>query len=252
MKILLLGHKGYLGEHLNNHLVCDTLNDRNVYNNGIKYDYIINCMGKPNLEYCENNIETTNYSNSGVINDIIKYYPNSKIINFSSYYVYDDIGFCNEDSNTTKKYAYCRQKLESEVLNKNGVTFRVGKLFGHTNLDKQNKLTEFIIKNDNLVLDNTDFNPTDITQVLKLVEYELYHKNLKGVYNLSNDGYTNHLDYGKFINKLLGTNKTITESKDSIRKFDNYGKFLMSCDKIKKHIELEHWELALKKYIKTL
>ena len=30
------------------------------------------------------------------------------------------------------------------VLNKNGVTFRVGKLFGHTNLDKQNKL---ILKN---------------------------------------------------------------------------------------------------------
>lgn len=252
MKILLLGHKGYLGSFLLKNLDVDILNNKNVYDNGINYDYIINCIGKPDLEYCENNIESTNYSNAYLINDIVKFYPNSKVINFSSYYVYNDIGFCDENSNVTKKYNYCRQKLESELLNKNGVTFRVGKLFGHGDLDKQNKLTEFIIKNDKLILDTVLFNPTDVTQVLNVVKHELYHKNLNGIYNLSNDGYTSHLDYGKFINKLIGSNKTIIESKDGVRKFDNYGKFLMSCEKIKKHIELEHWELALKKYIKTL
>jgi dTDP-4-dehydrorhamnose reductase len=252
MKVLLLGHNGYLGSSLYSNLDVDILHNKNIYNDGNDYEYVINCIGKPDLEYCENNTETTNYSNAYVINDIIKYYPNSKIINFSSYYVYDDIGFCDENSNVTKKYAYCRQKLESESLNKNGVTFRVGKLFGHKDLDKQNKLTEFIIKNDELRLDTVEFNPTDVTQILNIVKHELFYKNLNGVYNLSNDGYTNHLDYGKLINDLMGSNKIIIKSDNNVRKFDNYGKFLMSCDKIKKYVKLEHWELALKKYIKKL
>ena len=55
MKVLLLGHNGYLGTHLLENIDVDILQERNVYNNGKKYDYVINCIGKPNLEYCEKN-----------------------------------------------------------------------------------------------------------------------------------------------------------------------------------------------------
>ena len=102
------------------------------------YDYIINCIGKPDLEYCENNVQETNYSNRDILLDIQKYYPKSKIINFSSYYVYDNEGLNNETSRVTYSYNYTRQKLEGEKLINNGVSFRIGKLFGYSQIDKQN------------------------------------------------------------------------------------------------------------------
>ena len=75
MKILLLGHKGYLGSYIKENLSVDILDGRKVYNNGKKYDYVINCIGKPNLEYCEKNHIETDYSNYKVIEDVIHHYP---------------------------------------------------------------------------------------------------------------------------------------------------------------------------------
>lgn len=249
--ILLLGEKGYLGSFLYKKLDTDILENRKLYNNGKQYQYIINCIGKPNLEYCEENKEETDYSNRDIINDIQKYYPNSKIINFSSYYVYNDKGLCNEDSNTTYKYNYTRQKLEGEQLVKNGVSFRVGKLFGN-NLGQQNKLTEHVINSNNVTLDEVYFNPTSVQQVLKVIEFELKNNNLQGIYNLSNDGVTTHYDYGVFINEILGTNKTINKVFKVNKTFDNYGYFTMSCDKLKNYISLNSWKDDLKYYIETL
>ena len=90
MNILLLGHNGYLGDYIKNNFDCDVLNTRDVHNNGKKYDYVLNCIGKPDVEFCEKNPEISRYSNCDVILDIKKHYPDSKIINFSSYYCYDD------------------------------------------------------------------------------------------------------------------------------------------------------------------
>ncbi len=252
MKILLLGNKGYLGSYISENLYVDFLEKREIYNNGKKYDYIINCIGKPNLEYCEKNPEETNYSNCDVIKDILLFYPNSKIINFSSYYVYDDFGYCTEESKTTKKYKYCEQKLIGENLIKNGVSFRIGKLFGHNNLLKQNKLTEYIIKNNDLTLDNVSFNPTSLSQVLEIIKFEINNNKLFGVYNLSNYGDTTHYDYGCYINELLGSNKKITQVPLIKRDFLNYGKFLMSTEKLNRIYNLTSWQIDLKNYIESL
>ena len=251
MKILLLGHKGYLGKYLNRYLVCDVLNSRGVYDNGVEYDYVINCIGKPNLEYCEENIEETHYTNCGVVSDILKHYPKSKIINFSSYYVYDDEGFCSEESKVTNKYQYCSQKLESESLVTNGVTFRVGKLFGDEDLS-QNKLTEYIIQNHTLTLDSVPFNPTSLKQVLNVVNHELTTHTLNGVYNLSNSGYVSHYEYGLFISKILGIKKRIRRINRQSRLFHNYGKFLMDTSKLNSMVELTPWEDDITDYLKNL
>lgn len=252
MKVLLLGHKGYLGSYLYENINTDILDTRGVYNNNKIYDYVINCVGKPNLEYCELNENETNYSNYGILEDVKRYYPKAKIINFSSYYVYDDEGFCDENSKVSQKYNYCKQKIKSEMLVDNGVSFRIGKLFGHKDINKQNKLTEFILKNQEVNLDEAQFNPTSINQVLKVVSYELQNNNLYGVYNLSNDGYTTHYDYGKYINELLGGDKKINKVYDIGKSFDNYGRFLMTCQKLKKYVKLTPWENDLKFYIKSL
>jgi dTDP-4-dehydrorhamnose reductase len=251
MKILLLGHKGYLGRYLNKHLVCNVLNGRGVCNNGVDYDYVINCIGKPNLEYCEDNIEESYYSNCGIVSDILKHYPKSKIINFSSYYVYDDEGFCTEESQVTNEYHYCSQKLESESLVTNGVTFRVGKLFGDEDLS-QNKLTEYIIQNHTLTLDNVLFNPTSLKQVLDIVNHELTTNSLNGVYNLSNSGYVSHYEYGCFISKILGKEKTLHRIERHNRVFHNYGKFLMDTSKLNSMVGLTPWEDDITDYLKNL
>jgi len=85
MKILLLGHKGYLGSFLAKNLKVDILDmpSRKLFSNGKRYDYVINCIGKPDLEYCETHIKETDYSNWLIIKDIKQFYPESKIINFS-------------------------------------------------------------------------------------------------------------------------------------------------------------------------
>lgn len=249
MNVLLLGEKGYLGSYLYDKLKVDTLNTREIYSNNKVYDYVINCIGKPNLEYCEIQKEETDYSNRDVIADIKKYYPNTKIINFSSYYVYDDEGFCNENSKVTYKYNYTRQKLEGEKLINNGISFRVGKLFGHPLINKQQKLTEFILNNQDLLLDDVYFNPTSLNQVLKVIEWELKNNKLYGIFNLSNDDIATHYDYGIFIDSILQTNKNITQINKLERQFDNYGKFLMSCNKIKQFIPLTSWKTDMIKYL---
>ena len=252
MNVLLLGHKGYVGSFLYENLDVDILEDRNVYYNGNKYNYIINCIGKADLEYCEKNILDTDYSNMNVILDIQKKYPNSKIINFSSYYVYDFESICDENSTVTYEYNYTRQKLFSEKYNQNGVTFRVGKIFGHEDILKQNKLTEHIIKNSELNLDSINFNPTSLEQILNVIKYDIENNALFGVYNLANDGFSNHYEYGVFINDILGSNKKINKVSNIGKTFHNYGKFTMSCDKLKKHIELAKWEDDMIKYLEKI
>ncbi len=252
MSVLLLGERGYLGSYIYENLNVDTLNTKEIYDNGKKYEYIINCIGKPNLEYCESNKQETDYSNRDIILDIQKYYPSSKIINFSSYYVYDNEGLSTETSPVSYLYNYTRQKLEAEALIQNGVSFRIGKLFGHHQLNKQDKLTEYIIKNDSILLDNMMFNPTSLDQVIDVIKYEIKNNIFFGIYNLANEGITTHYEYGMFINNTLKTNKNITKINKLNRVFHNYGRFTMDCSKIKNHITLNSWENDMIKYLKSL
>ena len=245
MKILILGHKGYLGSYLHQYINSDVLIDRDVYNNGQKYNYIINCIGKVSLEYCQSNPQQSYKSNVQVVKDIITNYPNTKIINFSSYYVYNDNGLCNESSKTTNKYIYNKHKLESEriVTEASGLTFRIGKLFGNNISSTFPKLTEYILKENTITLDDVTFNPTSVSQVLKAVTC---CKNLTGVYNLSNSGTCTHYEYGIAINRLLGNKKTINRINKMDRLFENYGKFAMCTKKISKYVNLTPWENDLK------
>lgn len=249
MKVLLLGERGYLGSYLRDRLDVDTLGSREVYDNGKQYDYVINCIGKPILEYCEVHKEETDYSNRDVLLDIQSCYPNSKIINFSSYYVYDSLSICTETSKVTSEYNYTRQKLEGEQIVKNGVSFRVGKFFGHPEILKQKKITEHILTHDNLILDNATFNPTSLEQVLKVIRWELTNNKLQGVFNLANEGTTTHYRYGSFINGVLGLNKHITRVEKLERQFTNYGCFTMSCNKIKQYVTLTDWRLDMIEYL---
>lgn len=250
MRILLLGHKGYLGSFL-----YEWLTYKNIYtehnSTSHDYDYVINCIGKPNLEFCQQNPDISKESNLNIVERIINDFPNSKVIHFSSYYVYDDEGFCHEGSRTTDKYFYTKHKLESEkiVIENGGVCFRLGKLFGHMDLTKQGKLTEYIIQSDEITLDKVKFNPTCLKQVLEVVRLQLQNNCLSGLYNLSNKGHTTHLEYGKHMNQILGHSKKIKAVNKLRRQFHNYGRFLMDTGKLEQLIELRPWEQDLEEYL---
>ena len=250
MSNLLLGERGYLGSYLCDNLECDILNSRKIHDNGKKYDFVINCIGKPDLEYCEAHNVETHYSNAGVIKDIKKFYPDSKIINFSSYYVYDDEGLCTEESNTTMQYNYCKQKLRGEILNFHGLNFRIGKLFGNPN-GNQNKLTEHIIYNDDLKIDTTIFNPTSAQIVLKVLRNEEFIRKQSGIFNLSNFGTVSHYEYAVYILYKLNLKKKLYKIEANPR-FSNYGRFAMSTEKIQKYCDLDPWQKDMDEYLSCI
>lgn len=248
---LVLGHRGYLGSYLSKNLLCDTLSARDIYDNGNKYKFVINCIGKPDLEYCESNPCITEYSNALVLEDIKINYPDSKIINFSSYYVYDFDGLCSEKSNVTEKYHYCKQNLLGEKINADGLNFRIGKLFGG-DLNGQNKLTEHIILNDELKIDTAIFNPTSLKCILEVIKNKQFINEEKGIFNLSNDGIVNHYDYATYIVNRLKLNKDLKKIKNQLPRFSNYGRFAMSIDKIKNHCKIKSWQQDLNEYLENV
>ena len=238
---LILGHGGYLGNYLANNLDGDILEKKTIYNNGFEYKFIINCIGKPDVEFCEQNDQISKYSNADIILDIKKYYPSSKIVNFSSYYVYNDKGFCNEESITTECTLYAKHKLLSEQYNSDGINFRLGKIFGNKNIAR-NKLFDLIIKSDEIFLDDVLFNPVStkfVCDILKKIDF--LEENI-GIYNLANDGVVSHFDYGKYIANYLNLSISINYRHNFEKPFCNHGSFLMSLDKIKKYVKVNHWK----------
>ena len=139
--------------------------------------------------------------------------------------------------------------LEDADIVTNGVSFRVGKFFGHPEIQKQKKITEHILTHDELTLDDVVFNPISLEQTLKVIRWELTNNKLFGVYNLANEGATTHYRYGSFINGVLGSNKKITRIDKLQRQFTNYGYFNMSCEKIKQYITLTDWRIDMIEYL---
>lgn len=247
MKILLLGHKGYLGSYL-----YGKIKDVHVENKNIEYDYVINCIGKPDLEYCENNPNISFESNYNIVNKILSTIKFNKLIHFSSYYVYDDMNECNETSNVTYDYNYTRHKLMGEklALENNSIVFRIGKLFGHRNLSQQNKLTEFLMTTKEAVVDNILFNPTSLRQVYDIILFELSNNSLNGLYNLSNIGEkVTHYEYAVFLKDIYNKNLNIKYIEKHKRIFHNYGRFWMTSEKLNNIVRLNDWKEDMATYI---
>jgi dTDP-4-dehydrorhamnose reductase len=243
MSILLLGATGYLGSYLVHNMSCDTL-PRHTH-----YDHVINCVGKPDLEYCEQYPGISYEANFKYLQDMIAKFPDSKFIHFSSYYVYEGWGLCKEDSgNTTRDYNYTRDKLDSELIVKEtGVVFRIGKLFGNPYSD-QRKLTEAAMTKSNLTVDQVHFNPTSVAQVLDAVRHEIIYEDLTGIYNLACSHPTTHEEYVKYIGDKMGIEQNLNVV-EVLDRFRNYGFFCMDTSKIAKYITLRDWHKEMDTYI---
>ena len=165
--------------------------------------------------------------------------------------MYDDQGLCNEFSSTTDKTNYSKHKLQSELYNSNGLNFRLGKLFGNLN-KHQYKLTEKILKEKTLFLDDALFNPVSVDCVCQVLKNSNFISNNIGIFNLANDGVVSHIEYGKFIVEKLCLNTNIYHRTLINKPFPNHGNFAMSIDKIKKHMNIRRWEEELINYLESI
>lgn len=251
MNILLLGHNGYLGSYLHKHLQCDIATGRygrlTPSNN---YDIVINCIAKTNIQWCEDNPDQSFNINASFNLDLYTLFPGSKIISFSTYYVYDTDKLATENhplaSNSLK---YISHKILGEKYNHSGLVFRIGKLFGNP-YKSQNRLTEYILSEPSLELDFHWFNPCSCKCILKVLQNTEFLMQSTGIFNLSNLGITTPVDYAEFILSKKGLQKRVkfVERKP----FPNYGRFAMDVSKIQQHLELDHWETDMEEYLECI
>jgi dTDP-4-dehydrorhamnose reductase len=265
MKILFLGHKGYLGNYLAKFLYqehdIDFVDTRKLDRKPTtKYDAIINCAGLASVEKCEHNILDAYLANVQPLEWLLSL-SDTKLIHFSSYYVYKDSWTCSEESNTHGGCVYTSQKLYSErlaLLNPNSVVFRLGKLYGDQYL-KSLRLTERIISapNDSVFYANhLPFNPTYLGTVAEAVKEELKSPRLKGIYNLADEGFTDSIKYARFISGYLEKNLTI-RSGYTAPDYNIYtpDACLMSINKYLKSgsaFKPSYWTINMEAYLKKM
>lgn len=251
MNILLLGHKGYLGSYLHKHLDCYVAeSDWGRDAPDLQYDYVINCIAKTDMQWCEDNpVESMNV-NAALVSNLSMGYPEAKLINFSSYYVYDTEELATENHPLAKtSLQYIQHKIIGEQWNTNGINFRIGKLFGNPDR-KQNKLTDYILDNATLQLDKHKFNPCSCKCILKILQNLDFLKNATGNFNLANTGVTDPELYARFILQKTGTSKSIELV--TRQPFPNYGRFAMDLSKIQQHLELDPWEKDMEEYLNCI
>lgn len=251
MKVLLLGHKGYLGSYLYQYLNCDIATERDGRGTiGSNYDIVINCIAKTDIKWCEEHPLESLRINGNLNLELCNLFPKAKIVSFSTYYVYDTFELATETHPLAiNSLNYIKHKIQGEIVSKRGLTFRIGKLFGNPQ-KQQNRLTEYILNNNPLELDQHRFNPCSCQQILSILLNKSFIMDCHGIFNLANDGITNPVDYAKFILEKAKLSKTILEIERL--PFPNYGKFAMNLSKIKQHFSLRPWQEDMEKYLCTV
>lgn len=234
MKLLLVGHKGYLGSYLHRHLQED--HEVDTVPQHIRYDWAINCIAKPDMQWCEDNpLESANSNwRSAAWAGTYAH----RLLQFSSYYVYDDIGRCAEDANKCLQYNYPRHKLmgDWEAIRRKGLVFRLGKLFGNPH-QRQDKFWDYLLDNspEDIVADEVWFNPTSCRQVAQAVDWAL-KDDPEGVFNLACSRPTTHRTFA------LQVKKDYVKAGRPAHSWSNYHNCAMSVDKIKTALDLLPWQ----------
>lgn len=238
-KILITGVNGFLGKSLTDNLsknfkiygigynplnvknknltkiINKKVNLRNISNNFKKIDYIIHCAGIGfvrgfnNLKQLKSDVETTKH----VLEYIVKYSPETKLIYISSVSVYGDDykNKIRENCKVNPISIYAKSKVLSEDLckyyqnrfNISVIILRVSSLYGN-GLKKQviyDSVRKILInKNFFYGTGNEIRNFLHINDFLSLI-YKIIKKNLKN-FQLYNCGGDQNIKIASLINKL--------------------------------------------------
>jgi dTDP-4-dehydrorhamnose reductase len=100
---------------------CDLTKDTDVRKLAklISPDIIIHAAGTKDIQFCEDNPELASLINTYSVENIAKYFPNTKIIYISSDYVFKgDVGMYKEDDTPNPITVYGETKYQGEIIGK--------------------------------------------------------------------------------------------------------------------------------------
>lgn len=255
MKILITGSNGMLGNALvktiNQNNIFTTSKRSNIfdYNNFLKYDLanenyndllswvkpdvIIHCAANTDVNYCENNLKTTNLINYQPIEKFFKMYRDTFFIFISSDAVFDGTKkFAKESDPRLPLNIYGTQKKNAEdfIIN----NFKKFSIIRTTplgkNIYRNNFLTWILksIKDDKKIslFSNMFFTPIDLNTLSDSIKF-IINNDIYGIYHLVSSDRVSKYDFCiqllKHLNinkKLLTNSKYIPDNKFAKRSLD--------------------------------
>lgn len=236
-------------------------------------DYLINCAAYTKVDLAESESERAFAVNTRGASYLAKYCDDNDIvlIHISTDYVYhNDIRIpLKENDPTTPKGVYAVSKLEGEqaILDhcERSLIFRtswVYSSYGHNFMKTMINLSE-TKKTVNVVSDQIgaptyarDLADRILTIVNKLAEETLAIEDVKGIYNIANEGETSWYGFAKAIFQLSGIDIEVlpitTDQYPTPASRPQYSVFDMSKLKSTFHVQLPYWEDSLVKCLKAL
>jgi len=225
-KILLLGSGGQLGTELKNYLenvsdielVSSIRSDYEITEDSLKTfltsvnpDMIINCAAYTNVDKAEDIEDTAECFkvNSELVKLITDIAPETKLIHFSTDYVFDgslDSKSKNTETDDTKPInVYGQSKLAGEehvLKNPNNLVLRISSVHGqHGNNFVHTMLKLFAMKDSLNVINNIYMTPTWTGLVCENIE-KIIKKDLSGVYNLTSNETVTWFDFAMAIKEI--------------------------------------------------
>ena len=277
MKILILGSEGQLGYEFKNYLEkienvysfshkeVDILDIKKLDNilKEIRPDIVINCVAYTKVDKCEDETDLAFLINSIGAKNIsyLSYKYNSKIIYFSTDYIFDGEKKLpyNEFDKPNPLSIYGRSKLFGEKytkeFNPNHLIIRISWLYGI----KGDNFVKTIIKlskiNNILRIVNDQMgSPTYTLDVVKQT-YELIKRDYIGLIHSANIGETSWFNFANLINKKLKLNIKIipikTEEYNAKAKRPKYSVLENYILKIENLNIMRNWEVAFNEFIEN-
>jgi len=178
----------------------------------IQPDLIIHTAGISRTYECEKNKEYCYRINVEATNNLINHNPNSKIIFFSTYAVYNTpIGNCDENCETSSINYYIGTKIKAENLffrHKNSVILRPSVMYGFVKQEQpsNNYFMQLIknIKSKSITESPIDhfFNPIWVNVVINALN-ELINSEITGIFNLGSNEQISKYDFNKYLIQKL-------------------------------------------------
>lgn len=231
--IKILGPCGYLGSFLHEELPLDP--NIELWDGEGSPDFLINCVGLADFDTCEKEPLRSLESNAVHLMKRCEEIKPKKVINFSSYYVYNSKELCTSGSNLTAENVYMRHKLISEAYTTllGGANIRLGKLFGGP-LHGQSKFVEHCIRETHIKADGVVCPFTHLDTVLWMVKALIYIEAEQSPPVTLNclTGNMSHFNFAQYVADITNLGgklpKKTVELVPNRNPFPSYGNFAMS------------------------
>lgn len=194
----LIGTSQSSGKHVHYQVDLSDSNQVQELRSSISPDLVIHAASISRTDICDKDKERCHAINVGSTENLIKAFPTSKFIYFSTYAVYNtEQGHCDEECPCSPLNYYIQTKIEGESFIKKTrdfVILRPSVIFGFVGYEQKSKnyfmqLIENIKQNKEMRSPKDQYiNPIVVDQVVEAV-YRIITRNGSGIFNLgSNEG----------------------------------------------------------------